>query len=167
MAAKKKNKKKHTKAKRPAAHRTKPVKKAAKKKLTVKRKTPKQKLARKKSSARKVATKIARAGKKAVRAKKVQAHGKRVRAKSRSVKTEPFLQEAPARRSSVQAGDLQGLSSVESAASESVDELLEEGNAFEADAVKGVEDADDSDEQEVHTHEVPEDDVPAEYLDED
>ena len=166
MAAQKKSKKKRTMSKKPAAHRTKSGKKAAKKKLTVKRKTPKQKLARKKSSARKAATKTARAGKKTVRAKKMKAPRKRVRAKSRSVKTEPFLQEAPVRRSSVQAGDLQGLSSVEGAASESVDELLEEGNAFEADAVKGVEDADDSDEQEVHTHEVPEDDVPGEYLDE-
>jgi len=58
---------------------------------------------------------------------------------------------------------LQGLSNVAGAASESVDELLEEGNAFEADIVKGVEDA--GDEGEVHTHEVPEDDVPEEYLD--
>ena len=54
----------------------------------------------------------------------------------------------------------------ESADSESVDELLEEGNAFEADAVSGVEDADLADGKEVHTHEVPEDDVPGEYLDE-
>jgi hypothetical protein len=46
-----------------------------------------------------------------------------------------------------------------------VDELLEEGNAFEADVVKGVEDADDADEGEVHTHEVPQDDVPGEHLD--
>jgi hypothetical protein len=61
---------------------------------------------------------------------------------------------------------LQGLSRVEAADSESVDELLEEGNAFEADAVSGVEEADSSDEKEVHTHEVPEDDVPDEYLDE-
>ena len=44
-----------------------------------------------------------------------------------------------------------------------MDELLEEGNAFEADVVKGVEDADDADEREVRTHEVPEDDVPDEY----
>ncbi len=51
--------------------------------------------------------------------------------------------------------------------SESVDELIEEGNAFEADAVMGVESADDSDEKEVRTHEVPEDDVPEEYLDKD
>jgi hypothetical protein len=55
---------------------------------------------------------------------------------------------------------------VESADSESVDELLEEGNAFEAEVVSGVEDAGDSDEKEVHTHEVSEDDVPEEYLDE-
>ena len=66
-----------------------------------------------------------------------------------------------------QAGDLQGLSDVEGADSESVDELLDEGNAFEADAVRGVEDADNADEREVHTHEVPEDDVPDEYLDKD
>jgi len=65
-----------------------------------------------------------------------------------------------------QSGDLQGLSRVERADPESVDELLEEGNAFEADVVKGVEDAGNADEQEVHTHEVPEDDVPGEYLDE-
>jgi hypothetical protein len=61
---------------------------------------------------------------------------------------------------------LQGLSDIEAADSESVDELLEEGNAFEADVVSGVEDADDADGKEVHTHEVPEDDVPGEYLDE-
>ena len=66
-----------------------------------------------------------------------------------------------------EAGDLQGLSSAERADSESVDELLEEGNSFEAGVVKGVEDAGNADEKEVHTHEVPEDDVPEEYLDED
>ena len=45
-------------------------------------------------------------------------------------------------------------------------ELLEEGNAFEADAVMGVELAGDTEGGEVHTHELPEDDVPGEYLDE-
>jgi hypothetical protein len=59
------------------------------------------------------------------------------------------------------------LSSVKGADSESVDELLEEGNAFEAEAVTGVEDAENTDEKEVRTHEVPEDDVPEEYLDKD
>jgi hypothetical protein len=66
-----------------------------------------------------------------------------------------------------QSGDLQGLSRREGADSESVDELIEEGNAFEADVVAGVESADNADEKEVRTHEVPEDDVPGEYLDED
>jgi hypothetical protein len=61
--------------------------------------------------------------------------------------------------------DLQGLSNIEGADSESVAELIEEGNAFEADAVMGVEHAGDTDEKEVHTHEVPQDDVPGEYLD--
>jgi hypothetical protein len=70
-------------------------------------------------------------------------------------------------RSGGQAGDLQGLSGVEGAASESVEELVEEGNAYEADIVKGVEDADRADETEVETHEVPEDDVPGEYRDQD
>lgn len=66
-----------------------------------------------------------------------------------------------------QSGDLQGLSRAEQANSESVDELVEEGNIFEAGAVAGVEEADDQDTREVHTHEVPEDDVPDEYLDKD
>jgi hypothetical protein len=60
---------------------------------------------------------------------------------------------------------LQGLRDIESADSESVDELIEEGNAFEADVVAGVEHAAEDQEREVHTHEVPEDDVPEEYLD--
>jgi hypothetical protein len=62
-------------------------------------------------------------------------------------------------------GDLQGLSHAAYADSESVDELVAEGNAFEAEAVKGVQDA--ADEHEVVTHEAPEGDVPDEYLDED
>jgi hypothetical protein len=49
--------------------------------------------------------------------------------------------------------------------SESVDELIEEGNAFEAGVVLGVEDAGEREEREVRSHEVPEDDVPGEYLD--
>ena len=65
-----------------------------------------------------------------------------------------------------QSGDLQGLSRAERADSQSVDELVEEGNIVEAGVVAGVEEADSSDESEVHTHEVPEDDVPEEYLDE-
>jgi N utilization substance protein A len=51
--------------------------------------------------------------------------------------------------------------------SESVEELAEVGNAFEADAIYGVENARDPDVAEVITHEIPEDDVPGEYLDND
>jgi len=65
-----------------------------------------------------------------------------------------------------QSGDIEGLSGTAQADSESVEELAEEGQAFEAEAVQGVEDAPDPDEAEVTTHEVPEDDVPEEYDDE-
>ncbi|HTT19296.1 MAG TPA: hypothetical protein VMG82_10140 [Candidatus Sulfotelmatobacter sp.] len=58
-----------------------------------------------------------------------------------------------------------GLSNTASADSESVEELLDEGNTFEAGIVSGVERADDSEGKEVRTREVPEDDVPEEYLD--
>jgi len=63
-----------------------------------------------------------------------------------------------------QSGDTQGLSDVAEAGGESVEELLEEGQSFEAEAVEGVENAPDADVAEVHTRQVPEDDVPAEYL---
>ena len=66
-----------------------------------------------------------------------------------------------------QSGDTEGLSRAEIADSESVEELLEEGQAFEAGVVSGVENAPDADEGEVRTRQVPEDDVPQEYLDED
>jgi hypothetical protein len=66
-----------------------------------------------------------------------------------------------------QSGDTQQLSNTADADSESVEELLEEGNTFEAEAVAGVERADDDGVAEVTTHEVPEDDVPQEYLDND
>ena len=51
--------------------------------------------------------------------------------------------------------------------SESVGELLEEGQTLEAEAVQAIEDAPDADEGEVRTREVPEDDVPEEYLERD
>jgi hypothetical protein len=63
-----------------------------------------------------------------------------------------------------QSGDTQGLSDVAEADTESVEELLEEGQSFEAEVTSGVEDAPDPDVAEVHTKQVPEDDVPPEYL---
>jgi hypothetical protein len=87
--------------------------------------------------------------------KKAGAHKRQVQRESQSVDTVAFALEGQGARSGEQAGDLQGLSNVESADSESVDELLEEGNAFEADMVMGVEEAEDADGGEVRTHEVP------------
>jgi len=66
-----------------------------------------------------------------------------------------------------QSGDTEGISRAEIADSESVEELLEEGQAFEAGVISGVENAPDADKGGVRTRQVPEDDVPQEYLDED
>jgi len=66
-----------------------------------------------------------------------------------------------------QSGDTQGLPDVAEAGPASVEELLEEGQSFEAEAIGGVEDAPDPDVAEVHTKQVPEDDVPSEYLERD
>ena len=133
------------------------LKKLAKKSPTLKKKSAKKTTT---TTAKRAAEKTRLGGKKKARAPKKQAA-----TKGPIVDTAAFTREGLTARSGGQSGDLQGLSSREGAASESVDELLEEGNAFEADVVKGVEDADD--EGEVHTHEVPEDDVPSEYLDKD
>src|ERR1700674_2728105 len=112
----------------------------------VKKTTPKKKASGKKKAGRKKKT--------------------RTRGKSEIVDTLVFEPKGLGPRSGGQSGDLQGLSELESAGSESVGELLEEGNAFEAEVVKGVEDVPDADEEEVATHEVPEDDVPQEYREE-
>ena len=62
-----------------------------------------------------------------------------------------------------QSGDNQGLSRKEFAGSESVEELAEEGQDYEAEVVSGVQNARDPDQGEVTTKEVLEDDVPTEY----
>jgi hypothetical protein len=132
-------------------------KKSAKLKKTLGRKPAfKKKTAKKAVSAKKSAPKKKKALKRS-----------RVRGKSDGVDTVVFEPKGLGARSGGQSGDLQGLSNREGADSESVDELLEEGNAFEAEVVKGVEDVPDADEGEVRTHEVPEDDVPDEYLEKD
>ncbi|MGH9609072.1 MAG: hypothetical protein ACRD4Q_09030 [Candidatus Acidiferrales bacterium] len=76
----------------------------------------------------------------------------------------PAEQAKPDLNSAGQSGDIQGLSAVPEADSESVEELTEEGQYLEAEAVGDFEDAPDPDVAEVRTKEVPEDDVPPEYL---
>lgn len=65
------------------------------------------------------------------------------------------------------AGDDQGLPSIPEADSESVKELVDEGQPFEASAIDGVEDTPEPEVSEVRTRQVPEDDVPPEYLEQD
>jgi hypothetical protein len=142
MATKKKSKKKSTGSKKTARKKPAPRKSVKPPKKLAKKKTP-------------------------PRTAKKQSGKKPARKRSGPPSAPVFLPQAPGARSGGQSGDVQGLSRREAADSESVDELIEEGNAFEADAVMGVEDADNADEKEVETHEVPEDDVPDEYLDKD
>jgi hypothetical protein len=129
----------------------------------------KKKPARKKKSAKKSAPKKKLALKKKLPAKKKPAHSKKIRrrpaaeiANSISARSNRGL--GP--DSGGQSGDVQGLSGREVADSESVEELAEEGQDYEAGIVSGVENAPDADQGEVRTREVPENDVPEEYLDE-
>jgi len=147
MTAKKKTKKKSSRSKKAASKKSTSVKTARRPKKLAK------KLSKKKPVARS--------------AKQQKTSGKKQpRQKTGRSGVAAFSPEGSGLRSGEQSGDLQGLSRLERADSESVDELLEEGNAFEADVVSGVEGAGDEEEKEVRTHEVPEDDVPEEYLDE-
>src|SRR5271169_4285674 len=111
--------------------------------------------------------KIARPKKAAPRKRKAARKKVRVRGKSQTVATVQFEPEGLRASSGGQSGDLQGLSNSAGADSESVDELLEEGNAFEAEVVEGVQNVPDADQGEIRTHEVREDDVPEEYLEKD
>ncbi len=139
----------------------KPIK--SKKKIT-RKPAAKSKLAKKTVMARKPAPKKS-ASTTAAPKRRTAPEKARLRGKREQVDSVVFEPKGLGARSGGQSGDLQGLSNLGGADSESVDELLEEGNAFEAEVVKGVEDVPDADEGEVRTHEVPEDDVPEEYLD--
>jgi len=167
MASKKKTEKKQAESMRTAGKKVGPMRMAVKnkEKMAKSRVSPRKKLTKKKAAPGKAEVKTKADGKKITVGKTAGALKKQVRGKSQSVDTEAFGLEGLGVREVEQLVDLQGLSNIQSANSESVDELLEEGNAFEADVVKGVEDADGADEREVRTHEVPQDDVPGEYLD--
>jgi hypothetical protein len=154
-------------------------KKAAPKKLkkgakaaSAKRVAPKMKPAagakRKSVAKAKVATKANSAAKKKTAPKRTQAVSQaRIVQGNQDVETVRLKPKSRVARAGTGAGDLQGISIVEDVDSESADELLEEGQAFEAGIVSGVEKAGNAEGSEVVTHEVLEDDVPKEYDDED
>ncbi len=147
--------------KKPAAK----MKAAAKQKATSKKKVaPKKKATLKKKAVPKenAALKDKAAVKKAVARKKTTIQAV-VQRGSQSVETVRLKEKGLAAHAGVGAGDYQGVSTVAHGDSESAEELLEEGQAFEAGIVSGVEDAGEADGAEVTTHEVPQDDVPGEY----
>ncbi|HEV2103886.1 MAG TPA: hypothetical protein VGR58_14005 [Candidatus Acidoferrum sp.] len=136
------------------AKKKKPVKKAKKK--TAPRK-PKKQLRKAKHASKPVSKKTSR--------KKPAA--KRSRGKANSVELVGYQRKGLGALTGGQSGDIQGISNRSGIDSESVTELLEEGQTFEAEAVSGVENAADPDVSEVVTHQFPEDDVPEEYQDPD
>jgi hypothetical protein len=166
MATQKRTKKQRTKLKKTTATKARPVKKTARKRVA-KKKAAQKKVAKKWPARKTAEVKAKVVGKKKAGAKTAGVARKRAPGSKQNLHADLVARQGTRSRSAGQSGDLQGLSNVEGADSESVDELIEEGNAFEADVVSGVEDARDADEREVHTHEVPEDDVPGEYLDKD
>lgn len=91
----------------------------------------------------------------------------RILGRADSIEVVSFGRRGLGARSAGQSGDTQGISAAVRTDSESVEELLEEGQSFEAEVVAGVENAPEPDESEVRTKEVPEDDVPEEYRERD
>jgi hypothetical protein len=136
----------------------KPTKKAAAKKLVAKKKAV---VAKKKPAVAKKAV-----GKKPPASKKSAAK-KTTRREEVINPITPSGQRGLGAASGGQSGDTQGLSRRSYDDSESVEELMEEGQYMEAEAVAGVENAPDADQGGVRTKQFSEDDVPEEYKDED
>jgi hypothetical protein len=136
------------------ARKKKAIKKAKKK--AAPRKTKKQ--AKKVKSAPKLTLK---------KAPRKKAAKKRPRGRANSAELRGYQRKGLGSLTGGQAGDIQGISGRGAIDSETVTELLEEGQTFEAEAVSGVENAADPDVSEVVTHQFPEDDVPEEYQDKD
>lgn len=158
--------KKKTKSKKSAPKKRIVAKNASGKKTSIKKKAARKGSPSRKIVLKKVAKKAKAPAKKVRSSQTAASSSRRDSQVARISDASAFDAQQRRTRSAGQSGDLQGLSEAEAADSESVDELLEEGNAFEADVVSGVERAGDSGVREVRTHEVPEDDVPGEYLDE-
>jgi hypothetical protein len=136
------------------------------KKTTPKRKVRKKARASKRTTAKRNPRRIKAASRRSLpRQKKFSAKRKRVTSTGLVVETVPVSSVQRRENLGGQAADVQGLSNRPTANSESVKELLEEGNPLEAEAAQGVENALDADQGEVE-HELPEDDAP-EYLDKD
>jgi hypothetical protein len=102
-------------------------------------------------------------GRKTRPARKRKSRKKRIAGSGNSADMVAYETRGLGANSAGQSGDTQGLPGTPVGDSESVEELLEEGQTFEAEVLDGVENARDADKSEVKTREVPEDDVPEEY----
>ena len=142
-------------------------KKKTKKKATAKRALAKRAKARQKKAVRKAPARKAPARKAPARKAKRSSPLRRPRGRASSSFDTPLEERGLGAEAGGQSGATEGVSREELADSESVEELLEEGQAFEAGVISGVENAPDADKGGVRTRQVPEDDVPQEYLDED
>jgi len=150
-------------------------KKSARKKKTVSRKKPtlKKKIAKAAKNKKKLAAVKKPSAKARPAVKKKRAAKKKSAAKKATRRADVINPVTPSGRrglgaaSGGQSGDTQGLSRRSYDDSESVEELMEEGQYMEAEAVSGVENARDADQGEVRTTQFPEDDVPEEYQNED
>jgi hypothetical protein len=127
MSIKKTNRRKNQKQQKPRASKkfTRKARLAAGKKTTAKSNAVKSKPAKHKVS----------------RKKKIVRATAAVRRKSQSVETVSLEPKGLGTRAGVGSGDLQGISILENVDSESAEELLEEGQAFEAGVISGVDDA--------------------------
>ncbi|HEV7522823.1 MAG TPA: hypothetical protein VGP65_13750 [Candidatus Angelobacter sp.] len=142
-------------------------KKPTVKKSATKKKAPaRNKSVRKSSVAKRSVTRKPIAKKKATKKKSPEKKATRRRAEVINPVT-PRRRRGLGAESGGQSGDTQGLSRRSYDDSESVEELMEEGQYMEAEAVSGVENARDADQGEVRTRQFPEDDVPEEYQNED
>lgn len=134
------------------------AKSAQKKIVARKKKTAKRgSIAAKKRLTSKAAASLAR---KAARKNKA-ARRERMSRGVRSVGNDiAMVSVGPGSGSAGQSGDIQGLTDVETADSESVRELVEDGQDYEAGIIDGIENAPDADQGEIKTREVPEDEIP-------
>src|SRR5487761_58945 len=148
--------------------------KRQKKTVGAKKAASKKKIVRKKKAATRgrAAVKSSAASKKIAPRKKSAAGARKAALKNKAARRERLsrgmrssgndiavMRKGPGSGSAGQSGDIQGLSDVETADSESVRELVEDGQDYEAGIVDGVENAPDADQGEIKTREVPLNDV--------
>jgi len=157
MARKKTSRKKTVGKKKPTLKKSAAKRAASARKKTTRKAAPKKRTAKKSLAARKKSS-----------AKKKSATRKATRRRAEVINPiTPSGRRGLGPESGGQSGDTQGLSRRSYDDSESVEELMEEGQYMEAEALSGVENARDADQGEVRTTQFPEDDVPEEYQNED